>query len=228
MKLGKIAVVATVVAAGLIAPTPARATEPPRDPHRDRVRRRGLHGRPHRHRGRRSTCCAAAATRSTPPSRPRPRSASPSRSPPASAAAASSSTTTPRTERVHTIDGRESAPGLDDRGRASSTRPTGCRTTFPEARVSGLSVGVPGTLRDLGGRRCASGARRSLGSLLRPARPGRRARLHGRRDVPPAGRRQRRRVRPVRVDQRRSTCPAARRRRSARRCATPTSPTPTG
>jgi gamma-glutamyltranspeptidase/glutathione hydrolase len=68
--------------------------------------------------------------------------------------------------KVSTIDGREAGP-------ASMTErwfidPTGKPYPFPEARVSGLSVGVPGTLAtwEAAARKWGS---RSLGSLLRPA-----------------------------------------------------------
>jgi gamma-glutamyltranspeptidase/glutathione hydrolase len=69
--------------------------------------------------------------------------------------------------RVHTIDGRESGP-------ASMTRnwfidpADGLPYDFQEARVSGLSVGTPGTLAtwESAARRWGT---RSLGSLLQPA-----------------------------------------------------------
>ena len=91
-------------------------------------------------------CCSAAATPSTPRSRPPPRSASPSRSAPASAVAATSSTTTPKTGKVHTIDGRETAPAAMPHD-AFIDPATGKPYNFtPELVTSGVSVGVPGTL----------------------------------------------------------------------------------
>ncbi|WP_329100518.1 gamma-glutamyltransferase [Micromonospora sp. NBC_01699] len=50
-----------------------------------------------------------------------------------------------RTKRVHTIDGRESAPA-STRQDSFVDPATGAPYAFQEARVSGLSVGVPGTL----------------------------------------------------------------------------------
>ncbi|WP_326557701.1 gamma-glutamyltransferase [Micromonospora sp. NBC_01796] len=50
-----------------------------------------------------------------------------------------------RTKRVHTIDGRESAPAAM-RENSFVDPATGTPYNFQEARVSGLSVGVPGTL----------------------------------------------------------------------------------
>jgi gamma-glutamyltranspeptidase/glutathione hydrolase len=69
--------------------------------------------------------------------------------------------------KVHTIDGRESGP-------ATMTEDTfidpadGLPYDFPEARVSGLSVGTPGTLAtwEAAARKWGT---RSLGSLLQPA-----------------------------------------------------------
>jgi gamma-glutamyltranspeptidase/glutathione hydrolase len=49
-----------------------------------------------------------------------------------------------RTKRVHTIDGREAAPGAM-REKAFINDATGLPFAFQEARVSGISVGVPGT-----------------------------------------------------------------------------------
>jgi gamma-glutamyltranspeptidase/glutathione hydrolase len=69
--------------------------------------------------------------------------------------------------RVHTIDGRESGP-------ATMTEDIfvdpadGLPYDFPEARVSGLSVGTPGTLATWEAAARSWGTR-SLGSLLRPA-----------------------------------------------------------
>ena len=68
---------------------------------------------------------------------------------------------------MHTIDGRESGP-------ATMTENTfvdpadGLPYDFDEARVSGLSVGVPGTLATWEAAAPQWGTR-SLGSLLRPA-----------------------------------------------------------
>ncbi|MEV4808885.1 gamma-glutamyltransferase [Micromonospora avicenniae] len=72
-----------------------------------------------------------------------------------------------RTGRVHTIDGREAAPA--SMTATSFTDPaTGQPYAFDEARISGLSVGVPGTLltwRDA----LARWGTRSLAQLLAPA-----------------------------------------------------------
>ncbi|MEU5567663.1 gamma-glutamyltransferase [Micromonospora musae] len=72
-----------------------------------------------------------------------------------------------RTRRVHTIDGREAAPA--SMTATSFTDPaTGQPYAFDEARISGLSVGVPGTLltwRDA----LARWGSRSLAQLLTPA-----------------------------------------------------------
>ena len=110
---------------------------------------------------------------------------------------------------VHTIDGREAAPAAMQEN-AFVNPATGLPYAFQEARVSGISVGVPGTLRP-GRPRCASGAPSPCARRC-ARRPGRRAGLHGRRDVPQPDRRQRRRVRAVQLDQR--AVPA--RRRAAR------------
>ncbi len=71
-----------------------------------------------------------------------------------------------RTHRVHTLDGRETGPASL---RVNSfTDASGAALPFQQARVSGVSVGVPGTLKtwkralDLWGTR-------SLGAALRPA-----------------------------------------------------------
>ena len=96
-----------------------------------------------------STRCAAAATRPTPRSRRPPCSASPSRSPAASAAAASWSPTTPRKRRVTTLDHRERAPLAMN---PESFFENGAPLAFNDARYSGLSVGVPGTVLRLGAR----------------------------------------------------------------------------
>ncbi|MEV0154033.1 gamma-glutamyltransferase [Micromonospora sp. NPDC050686] len=72
-----------------------------------------------------------------------------------------------KTRRVHTIDGREAAPAAMTE--TSFVDPaTGQPYRFDEARISGLSVGVPGTLatwRDALDR----WGTRSLAQLLRPA-----------------------------------------------------------
>ena len=60
----------------------------------------------------------------------------------ASAAAASWSSA-PREGKVTTIDGRETAPARDD---ADSFWENGVPLPFNDARFSGLSVGVPGTV----------------------------------------------------------------------------------
>ncbi|GIF76397.1 gamma-glutamyltransferase [Asanoa siamensis] len=49
-----------------------------------------------------------------------------------------------KTRRVHTIDGRESAPRA--MGEDAFLKPDGTAMAFQEARVSGISAGVPGTL----------------------------------------------------------------------------------
>jgi gamma-glutamyltranspeptidase/glutathione hydrolase len=72
-----------------------------------------------------------------------------------------------RTGRVHTIDGRETAPASTTETRFVNPA-TGQPYAFDEARVSGLSVGVPGTLltwRDALDR----WGSRPLAELLRPA-----------------------------------------------------------
>jgi gamma-glutamyltranspeptidase / glutathione hydrolase len=69
-----------------------------------------------------------------------------------------------RHHRVDTIDSRETAPqGMTD----TSFRPSGTDLPFEEARVGGLSVGVPGTLRAWQTAVQRYGTR-SLRSLLRP------------------------------------------------------------
>src|SRR3954453_1098037 len=51
-----------------------------------------------------------------------------------------------RTKTVHTIDGREAAPAT--MGQNAFVNPaTGVPFAFQEARISGISVGVPGTPR---------------------------------------------------------------------------------
>jgi gamma-glutamyltranspeptidase / glutathione hydrolase len=72
-----------------------------------------------------------------------------------------------RRHRVHTIDGRESGPA--DMTRDYFINPaTGQPYAFQEARVSGLSVGSPGTLATWQAAASRWGTR-SLGALLRPA-----------------------------------------------------------
>jgi gamma-glutamyltranspeptidase/glutathione hydrolase len=72
-----------------------------------------------------------------------------------------------RTGRVHTIDGRESAPAAM-REDTFVDPSTSLPYAFAEARVSGLSVGVPGTLATWASAVHRWGTR-SLGELLRPA-----------------------------------------------------------
>ena len=224
MKLGKIAVVATVVAAGLIAPTPARAADPPKiptaigyggavstvDPTATavgvEVLRRGGNAV--------DAAVAVAATLGV--------------TEPFSAGIGGGGFFVyydARTKRVHTIDGRESAP--------ASMR----EDAFVNP-ATGAALRVP---RGAGQRHLGRRARHAAdleagaaqvghplaGPVAGPGRGRRRARVHGRRDVPSAGRRQRGRRSPSSRRPATSTCPAARRRRSAARCATPTSPTPT-
>jgi gamma-glutamyltranspeptidase/glutathione hydrolase len=72
-----------------------------------------------------------------------------------------------RHRRVHTIDGRETAPAAM-RVNTFVNPTTGLPYAFAEARVSGLSVGVPGTLATWQDAVDRWGSR-SLGDLLRPA-----------------------------------------------------------
>jgi gamma-glutamyltranspeptidase/glutathione hydrolase len=72
-----------------------------------------------------------------------------------------------RTRRVHTIDGREAAP-MSMRSDAFVNSETGAAYAFDEARISGISAGVPGTLLTWQGALDRWGSR-SLGALLRPA-----------------------------------------------------------
>ena len=72
-----------------------------------------------------------------------------------------------RHRRVHTIDGREAAPAAM-RENTFVNPATGLPYAFPEARVSGLSVGVPGTPATWESAVDRWGTR-SLGELLRPA-----------------------------------------------------------
>ncbi|MFF5173232.1 gamma-glutamyltransferase [Micromonospora sp. NPDC000089] len=72
-----------------------------------------------------------------------------------------------RTGRVHTVDGREAAPA--SMTATSFVDPTtGQPYPFDAARISGLSVGVPGTLRTWQDALDRWGSR-PLGQLLRPA-----------------------------------------------------------
>ncbi|WP_310376255.1 gamma-glutamyltransferase [Catenuloplanes atrovinosus] len=71
-----------------------------------------------------------------------------------------------RTRRVHTIDGREAAPA--SMRETSFQNPDGTALDFNAARVSGLSVGVPGTLATWEAAADRWGSR-PLGELLRPA-----------------------------------------------------------
>jgi gamma-glutamyltranspeptidase/glutathione hydrolase len=72
-----------------------------------------------------------------------------------------------RTRTVRTIDGREAAPA-SMRENTFVNPATGQAYDFPEARVSGLSVGVPGTPATWQAASQRWGTR-SLGELLRPA-----------------------------------------------------------
>lgn len=73
----------------------------------------------------------------------------------------------PRTRRVHTIDGRETAPAA--MGEKAFIDPaTGRPFPFAEAVTSGLSVGVPGTVAQWEQALRRFGTR-DLGTLLRPA-----------------------------------------------------------
>jgi gamma-glutamyltranspeptidase / glutathione hydrolase len=142
MKLGKIAVVATVVAAGLIAPSPASA-QPPKvptavgyggavstvDPTATavgiEVLRRGGNAV--------DAAVAAAATLGV--------------TEPFSAGIGGGGFFVyydARSRRVHTIDGREAAPG--SMREDAFVGPNGQPLPFAEARISGISAGVPGTL----------------------------------------------------------------------------------
>ena len=130
------------------SPSSLPSPRPPRRPRPPTRRRRPATAAPPRPstaspRRPRSTRCAAAATRPTPRSRRRPCSASSSRSPAASAAAASWSPTTPRQKRVTTLDHRERAPLAMT---PESFFENGAPLAFNDARYSGLSVGVPGTV----------------------------------------------------------------------------------
>ena len=120
-----------------------------------------------RHATPRSRRCATAATPSTPPSWLRRCSASPSRSRAASAAAASCSSAR-ATATVTTIDHRETAPAAM---RPDSFFENGAPLPFNAARYSGLSAGVPGTVRRLGrGPAAATGRCRSRRRCSRPSR----------------------------------------------------------
>lgn len=72
-----------------------------------------------------------------------------------------------RSRRVHTVDGREAAPASMRRDTLVDPD-TGQPHPFPEARVSGLSVGVPGTLLTWD-RALARWGTRPLAELLEPA-----------------------------------------------------------
>jgi gamma-glutamyltranspeptidase / glutathione hydrolase len=72
-----------------------------------------------------------------------------------------------RTQRVYTIDGRETAPAAADQNLFIDPQ-TGKPLPFPTAVTSGLSVGVPGTLMTWQ-RALANFGRFSLASDLRPA-----------------------------------------------------------
>jgi gamma-glutamyltranspeptidase/glutathione hydrolase len=166
MKLGKIAVVAAVVAAGLIAPTPANAAEPPKNPTAT-----GYGGAV-------STVDATATAVGLEVLRRGGNAVDA-----AVAAAATLGVTEPfsagiggggffvyydaRSKRVHTIDGREMAPA--SMGEDAFINPaTGLPLAFNEARVSGISAGVPGTLLTWQEALRKWGTR-SLGRSLAPA-----------------------------------------------------------
>ena len=91
-----------------------------------------------------SRCCAAAARRSTPRSRCRWCWASSSRMPRASAAAASCCTT--RRKGGHRRSMTDARRRRRAPARRCSSTATASRSSFAEAVVSGLSVGVPGAL----------------------------------------------------------------------------------
>ena len=94
-----------------------------------------------------------------------------------------------RHHKVDTIDSREAAPAgmhADDFG----DPPTKPAMDFTEARVGGLSVGVPGTVRGWQTALNRYGTR-SLKSLLRARRADRQPGLHDRPDLQPAGQGQR-------------------------------------
>ncbi|HEX7744058.1 MAG TPA: gamma-glutamyltransferase, partial [Micromonosporaceae bacterium] len=73
-----------------------------------------------------------------------------------------------KTGTVHTIDGRESAPASMTETAFMRNPATGERMDFDEARVSGLSVGVPGTLLTWQDALDRWGTR-SLAQMLKPA-----------------------------------------------------------
>ena len=130
-----------------------------------------------------------------------------------------------RTGTVSTIDGREAAPA--SMGETAFVNPaTGLPFQFQEARVCGISVGVPGTPPPGTVRAAPVGHDRPCADALRPA-----IEVAGRgftvdqtfrtrsTTTPPPSRSS--------APPARSTCPAERRPRSARRSATPTWPAPT-
>ena len=227
MKLGKIAVVATVVAAGLIAPAPARAAEPPKiptaigyggavstvDPTATavgvEVLRRGGNAV--------DAAVAAAATLGV--------------TEPFSAGIGGGGFFVyydARTKRVHTIDGRESAPAVDARGRVRQPGRPGGRTRSRRRGSAASRSACPARWRP-GSRRCASGAPARWAQSLAPG---------GVRSPSAASRSTRRsasrspttRPRSRQFDATSDALPARRRAAGGRqrRCATPTSPTPTG
>ena len=126
---------------------------------------------------------------------------------------------------VHTIDGRETAPAAM---RADAFVENGVPIPFADAVTSGLSVGVPGTPRDLGERAGPVGHARACGQALagRHARSRAGASWSTRRS-PTRPTTNADPVRRLPVDRRSSTCRAAPRPRSGRCCATATWPTRT-
>jgi len=169
MKLGKIAVVAVVAAAGLVvpgsAPAFAHGTEPPRDPTAvgyggavstvdptatavglDVLRRGGNAV---------DAAVAAAATLGV--------------TEPFSAGVGGGGFFVyydAKTRRVHTIDGREAAPRA--MGEDAFLKADGTPMAFQEARISGISAGVPGSLLTWKEALRKWGTR-SLSSALAPA-----------------------------------------------------------
>ena len=132
-----------IVAIVLVAP-PANAvadcSAEGSDCHRPRWR--GVIGRPVRDGDRPGGAASAAATRSMPPSPLLLRSASRSPTAPGIGGGGFFVYYDARSGKVHTIDGRETAPSAMEGTRSSSD---GLPIPFAEAVTSGLSVGVPGT-----------------------------------------------------------------------------------
>ncbi len=128
------------------------------------------------------------------------------------------------TRRVHTLDGRETAPRSADRNLFTED---GEALPFDQAVTSGLGVGTPGTAATWEKALRAYGTK-SLAQALRarpPNWPGAASRSTG----PSATRPRRTRTASATSRRRRScSCPAVNCPRSARGCGTPTSPAPTG